>query len=143
MKEWENNLPVTKTWYLWKSKFIEAHEVLQRQIQSYGGYNQFGSSNAATMSGKPPRLLTGVTHDILEKMYDYIDNMAKTVTNKKSVLEKLGVTKTKKASTITTQDNTILALSDQVKKLQLVIINRCIRCGKGGRSDNFRKFVKD
>ena len=53
-----------------------------------------------------------------------MDNMDNTVTSKKDFLEQIMTTNTKQASTITTQATTILALSDEVKQLQLSIINK-------------------
>ena len=72
-----------------------------------------------------------------------MENTTNTVTNKKAVLEQLVATNAKKASTIATQATTILVLSDKVKKLQLSIINKGVRDGRGGNSDNARKFLND
>ena len=41
IKEWGKKRPVDKIWLLWKSTFLEAHEGLQRHIQSCGGSGQF------------------------------------------------------------------------------------------------------
>ena len=51
---------------------------------------------------------TRVTPGILDKMYDYMDNMANDVTNEKAVLEKLVETNTKQASTTPHKPPTIL-----------------------------------
>ena len=72
-----------------------------------------------------------------------MENTTNTVTNEKAVLEQLVATNAKQASTIATQATTILVLSDKVKKLQLSIINKGVRDGRGGNSDNARKFLKD
>ena len=72
-----------------------------------------------------------------------MDNRANTVTNEKAVLEQLVTTNAKQASNIATQATTILALSDEVNKLQLSIINKGGRLGRGGNSNNVRKFLKD
>ena len=110
MKEWEKNHPMDKLRALWKSTFLEDYKGIQSQIQACGGTNQFGIANAASMVANPSRPPTSITPDILDKMDDYMDNMANSVTNKKAVLEKLTVTNAKQASTITTQATTILAL---------------------------------
>ena len=57
-------------------------------------------------------------------MDDYMDNMAKAITKKKSILEKLVVTNAKQASTAATQAAAVLALSDEVKQLRLKIIRK-------------------
>ena len=76
------------------------------------------------MAAKPSRPPTGVTPDIIYKMDDYMDNMAKAITKKKSILEKLVVPNAKKAYTATTQAAAVLALSDEVKQLRLKIIRK-------------------
>ena len=95
------------------------------------------------MAAKTPRSLTGVTPNILDKMDDYIDNMAKSITNKKAVLDKLVANNYKQSSNISMKANNIPTLSDESKKRQLRIINRGSRGGRGGKSDDARKFPKD
>ena len=93
-----------------KSTILEAHESLQRKIQACGGANQFvraSVASAATNTSIPP---DGVTPNILDKMYNYMHNMANSVTNKKSVLEQLVPTNAKQSYTIVIQDTTILIL---------------------------------
>ena len=53
-----------------------------------------------------------------------MNNMDNAFTNKKDVVEPLVTTNYKKSSTIATQATTILALSEEVNKLQLMIINK-------------------
>ena len=81
------------------------------------------------MAANPPRSLTGVTPDILDKMDDYMDNMDNAVTNKKSFLDKLVATNANQASIISIKSTTIISLSDEFKKLQLRIINISNRGG--------------
>ena len=65
-----------------------------------------------------------------------MDNMDNSVTNKKDVIEKLVEANVKQASTIATQATTILSLSDEVNQLQLSIINKGGRGGRGGKYDD-------
>ena len=74
---------------------------------------------------------------------DYMDNMDNAITNEKDVLEQLVDTNSNQASTITTQATTILSLSYEVKIHQLRITNRSGRSGRGGKSNNVTKFLKD
>ena len=90
-------------------------------------------------TSRPP---TSITPNILDKMYDYMDNMANAITNEKAVLEQLVATNAKQASTISTQATTILSLLDEVKKIQLKIINKGVRGGRGGKSEDVSKFMK-
>ena len=94
------------------------------------------------MTSKPSRTPIGVTPDIIDKMDDYMDNMANAVDNKKAFLEKLVANNSKQASTIATQATTILSLSDEVKQIQLRIINKGVRGGRGGKSEDVSKFMK-
>ena len=71
-----------------------------------------------------------------------MNNMANYATNKKAVLEQLVETNSKQASTIDTQAITNLSLSDEVKQIQLSIINKGVRGVIGGKYDNVRKFLK-
>ena len=82
------------------------------------------------MTSMPPRSFTGTPPNILDKIDDYMDNMTNVVTNERAVLEQLVATNANKASTITNQATTILALSEEVKQLQLKITNRGIRGGR-------------
>ena len=76
-----------------------------------------------------------------------MDNMDNAITNEKDVLEQLVDTNSNQASTITTQATTqattILSLSYEVKIHQLRITNRSGRSGRGGKSNNVTKFLKD
>ena len=110
-----------KTWALWKSTFLEAHKVLQRYILACGGANQFRRMNASSMAANTSRTPAIVTPEIINKMDDYMDNMANFVTSDKAILQQLMATNNKKSSTITTQATTILALSYEVRKSQLRI----------------------
>ena len=94
--------PVNKMWLLWKYILLESQKGLQRKIQTHGGANQFGRANAASLAANPSRSPTRVTPDILDKMDDYMDNMAYTVPNRKAVIEQLVATNAKQSSTITT-----------------------------------------
>ena len=143
MKERDKKIPTNKTWLLWKSTFLEVHEGLQHQIQYCGGDYQFGSTNTITetakpSTSKPPRSTTIVTPNLLNKMFDYMDNITNSVTNEKDVMEKLVATKENQTTTISIQANTILSV--EVKKMQLNITNRG---GRGGKSDGVRKLLKD
>ena len=128
-----------KTWALWKSTSLESHKVLQRKIQACGGADQFVSTNDASVATKPSNPPTNITHEILNKMDDYMDNMANVVINEKAVIEQLLGTNSKQASTIATQSTNILSLSDEVKKIQLRITKKGRSSGRGGNSDNVRK----
>ena len=131
-----------RAWLLWKVAFLEAHEVLQKQIQACGGAYHFFSANAASVAANPSKLPTGITTDILDKRDDYMYNMDNTVSNKKDILDQPVATNTKQASNITTQATTILALSDEVKQPQLRIINKGGRGGRGGKSNDVIKCLK-
>ena len=52
------------------------------QLQACRDSDQFGSANAASVMVNISRSLTGVKPDILDKMDNYMDNMANAVTNK-------------------------------------------------------------
>ena len=56
--------------------------------------------------------LTGITPSILDKMDEYMDNMANAVTNKKFFLERLVTNNSKQSSAVSTQASTVLSLSD-------------------------------
>ena len=62
------------------------HEGLQCQIQACIGADQLGSANAATgadkpYTSKPTRSATGFNTDLLNKLDDYMENMANSVNN--------------------------------------------------------------
>ena len=69
--------------------------------------------------------------------------MANAVTNEKAFIEQLMTKNTTQDSNIATQATTILALSDEFKKLQLKITDKGGRGGIGVNSDNSRKCLKD
>ena len=94
------------------------------------------------MAANTSRPLTGVTPNIHNKMYDYMDNMDNVVKNKKSVLEQLVETNIKQSSTIVTQATIILVISDEVNKIQQIIINKRGRVSRGGKSDDDGKSLK-
>ena len=72
-----------------------------------------------------------------------MDNIGNAVTNEKTVLEQLVETNSKQDSNISKQAITTLALSNEVKQLQIRIINKGGRGSRGGKYDDVRKCLKD
>jgi hypothetical protein len=141
-KDW-GKLPLNqKSWAEWKAHYLLAHEARELHIRACGGKEPFNGANAA--SEIPPTANRPVSSDrsavppseaAMERLDDYLDNIANAATNEKAVLEELVATNSKQAETISTQAQNIKSLTHQVQKLHEQISS--LKKGSGKNSSTW------
>ena len=123
-KDWGKRALNLKSWSEWKAHYLLAHEARELHIRACGGKEPFNGANAA--SEVPPnsqrpvasgRAAMPPNEAAIERLDDYLDNIANAATNEKAVLKELVATNAKQAETISTQAQNIKSLTHQVAKL--------------------------
>ena len=150
-KKYWGKLPLTqKSWTEWKAHYLLAHEACELHIRACGGKEPFNGANAASelpanskRNGTSNRNAVPPDNTAIERLDDYLDNIANAATNEKEVLEFLVATNAKQEATIDTQATTIKSLTYQVKTLNEQINSLNSKAGGGGNCTASSRWVKN
>ena len=129
------------SWVEWKAHYLEAHKGRKLHIWACGGKKPFNSVNVATKVPANSNLNTTPYITNIDHLDDYLDNIANTATNEKTVIEQLVATNSKQEATINTQASTIKILTVQVKTLNKQVLS--LGSKVVGSSTNSGSWVKN
>jgi hypothetical protein len=106
---WEELNPADKTWASWKTAYFAAHKRRADHLCATGGADNLGQANSAHATTLNPGLFISIDNAL--------DNLARTATNKKAILEQLIASNSSLATSNSTLTSQAKTLRDQLVKI--------------------------